>query len=109
MQYTIEHIKEILKAKARIATPESKVSRLLTDSRSLSFPEETIFFAIKTKHGDGHNYVKELYNRGVHNFIVNNTVGFEELDKANFIIVEESLKALQTLATHRQLGSHSSL
>ena len=102
MQYTIEHIKEILKAKARIATPESKVSRLLTDSRSLSFPEETIFFAIKTKHGDGHNYVKELYNRGVHNFIVNSTVGFEELDKANFIIVEESLKALQILATHHR-------
>ena len=71
MQYTIEQIKDILKAKGVIATPGSKVARLLTDSRSLSFPEETIFFAIKTKHGDGHNYIKELYNRGVKNFIVN--------------------------------------
>lgn len=102
MQYTIEDIREILRAKERIVTPDSKVTRLLTDSRSLSFPEETIFFAIKTKHGDGHNYVKELYHRGVHNFIVNSTVGFEELDKANFIIVEDSLKALQNLAAHHR-------
>lgn len=104
MQYTIEHIKNILRAKGRITTPESKVARLLTDSRSLSFPEETMFFAIKTRHGDGHNYVKELYNRGVNNFIVNSIDGFEELENANFIIVDDSLKALQTLATyHRSL------
>ena len=104
MQYTIEQIREILKAKGRIVAPESRVSRLLTDSRSLSFPEETIFFAIKTKHGDGHNYVKELYKRGVNNFVVNSIDSFKELDRANFIIVDDSLKALQALATyHRSL------
>ena len=104
MQYTIEQIKDILRAEAMIATPGSKVARLLTDSRSLSFPEETIFFAIKTKHGDGHNYVNELYNRGVRNFIVNRTDGFVDFDNANFIIVDDSLKALQTLAaSHRSL------
>ena len=104
MQYTIEQIREILKAKGRIVAPESRVVRLLTDSRSLSFPEETIFFAIKTKHGDGHNYVKELYNRGVNNFVVNSIDSFKELNRANFIIVNDSLKALQALATyHRSL------
>ena len=102
MQYTIEQIRDILQAKGKVVTPDSKVSRLLTDSRSLSFPEETIFFAIKTKHGDGHNYVKELYNRGVCNFIVNRTDGFEELGKANFVIVDDSLKALQALATYHR-------
>ena len=102
MQYTIEQIKDILKAKGRIVTADSKVARLLTDSRSLSFPEETVFFAIKTKHGDGHNYIKELYNRGVRNFIVNRTDGLLELEDANFIIVDNSLKALQALATHHR-------
>ena len=60
MQYTVEQIKNILKADGRVTTPNSRVTRLLTDSRSLSFPEETMFFAIKTKHGDGHNYIKGL-------------------------------------------------
>lgn len=102
MQYTIEQIREILKAKGKLVAPESKITRLLTDSRSLSFPEETIFFAIKTKHGNGHNYVKELYQRGVCNFVVNSIDGFKELENANFIIVDNSLEALQTLATfHR--------
>ncbi|MBQ8336798.1 MAG: bifunctional UDP-N-acetylmuramoyl-tripeptide:D-alanyl-D-alanine ligase/alanine racemase [Bacteroidaceae bacterium] len=102
MQYTIEQISKILRAEARLVTPGSVAARLLTDSRSLSFPEETIFFAIKTKHGDGHNYVKELYHRGVRNFIVNSIEKFQELDKANFIIVEDSLRALQTLATYHR-------
>ncbi len=102
MQYTIEQIRTITRANGIIVAPDNKVARLLTDSRSLSFPEETLFFAIKTKHGDGHNYVKELYNRGVRNFIVNRTDGFEELENANLLVVNDSLKALQSLAAHHR-------
>ena len=102
MLYTIEQIRDILKAKGRIVLPDSKVTRLLTDSRSLSFPEETIFFAIKTRHGDGHNYVEELYNRGVRNFVVNSVEKFKKLDNANFIIVDRSIEALQSLATYHR-------
>ena len=63
MQYTIEEISAILEAKTIIGTPGSRVTRLLTDSRSLSFPEETIFLAIRTRYGDGHKYIEELYRR----------------------------------------------
>lgn len=104
MQYTVKQIKNILKAEGRIVAPDNIVARLLTDSRSLSFPEETLFFAIRTRHGDGHNYVKELYGRGVNNFIVNHIEGFENLENANFIVVKDSLEALQALARyHRSL------
>ena len=102
MQYTIGEITKILKADSVLASPDSIVARLLTDSRSLSFPEETLFFAIRTKHGDGHRYVRELYFRGVHNFVVNSIDGFEGLKKANFVIVDDSLKALQALAAHHR-------
>ena len=102
MQYTIEQITRILRAKSRLVSPESKVARLLTDSRSLSFPEESMFFAIKTKHGDGHNYVDELYHRGVRNFVVNSIERFGDMSEANFIIVNDSLNALQTLATYHR-------
>ena len=102
MQYTAEQIKNILKAEGKITHPESKITRLLTDSRSLTFPEETMFFAIKTKHGDGHNYVKGLYNKGVRNFVVNSIDAFGELTNANFIVTGDSLAALQTIALHHR-------
>ena len=79
MQYTVEQIKNILKADGRVTTPDSRVTRLLTDSRSLSFPEETMFFAIKTRHGDGHRYIGELYRRGVRDFVVTQADGIKEL------------------------------
>lgn len=98
MQYTVEQIREALNADGRLVTPENRVTRLLTDSRSLSFPEETIFFAIKTRHGDGHNYIHGLYNRGVRNFVVNSLERCETLADANFIVTDDTLAALQTLA-----------
>ena len=102
MQYTVEQIKEALNADGRLAAPDSRVTRLLTDSRSLSFPEETMFFAIKTRHGDGHNYIHELYSRGVRNFVVSNLEHLETLADANFIVTYDTLAALHTLATlHR--------
>ena len=102
MQYTVEQIKNILKADGRLATPDSKVTRLLTDSRSLSFPEETLFFAIRTSHGNGHNYIKELYNKGVRNFVVNDLDAFGDIDDANIIVTDDSLAALQAVAIHHR-------
>ena len=102
MQYTVEQIKDILKADGRLATPDSRVTRLLTDSRSLTFPEETLFFAIRTKHGDGHNYIKALYNKGVRNFVVNDIAAFGDITDANFIVTRDSLAALQAIARHHR-------
>ena len=36
------------------------VSFLLTDSRSLCFPEETLFFALRSARNDGQHYIAEL-------------------------------------------------
>ena len=102
MQYTVEQIKEALNADGRLATPDSRVTRLLTDSRSLSFPEETMFFAIKTRHGDGHDYIHELYSRGVRNFVVSSMERFDSLADANFIVTDDTLATLHTLATQHR-------
>ena len=102
MQYTIGLITEILNGKGKLSSPDSRVTRLLTDSRSLTFPEETLFFAIKTKHGDGHRYIDALYQRGVRNFVVNSDNDFRSLADANFIVVNESIEALQSLAAYHR-------
>ncbi len=102
MQYTIEQITEILKAEHIGTHAEYVVSRLLTDSRSLGFPEETLFFAIKTKHGDGKQFIEELYKRGVKNFVVESNKNITLYPDANFLVVNNSINALQRLATHHR-------
>ena len=102
MQYTVEQITRILNGEGILSQPDTKVTRILTDSRSLSFPEETLFFAIATRHGNGHNYTKELYNRGVRNFVVNNTECLAGMAGTNAIVVPDTVAALQTLATHHR-------
>ena len=37
---------------------------MLEEGRSLCFPEETLFFALKTKRNDGHKYIPDLYQKG---------------------------------------------
>ena len=69
MKYSIEKIATLIGAR-RIGDVEATVSWLLTDSRSLCFPEETLFFALKSGRNDGHKYIPELYRRGVRNFVV---------------------------------------
>lgn len=102
MQYTIEQIINILGATHKGASATSTISRLLTDSRSLGFPEETLFFAIKTEHGDGHKYIQELYNHGVRNFVVEYLEDYQLQPDANFIIVRNSIEALQQLAAYHR-------
>lgn len=104
MQYTIGEISKILNATLAGPSPESKVTRLLTDSRSLSFPEETLFFAIVTLHGNGHAYIPELYSRGVRCFVVSSVDAVDACPDANFILVKDTVAALQSLAArHRSL------
>ena len=69
MRYSIEKITTLIGAR-RIGEAEATISWLLTDSRSLCFPEETLFFALRSGRNDGHNYIHELYRRGVRNFVV---------------------------------------
>ena len=73
MQYKIGEIAGVINARIETQHPratESNINWLLTDSRSLCFPHETLFFALKTSQNDGHKYIKELYDRGVRNFVV---------------------------------------
>ena len=79
------------------------INWLLTDSRSLSFPAESLFFALKTARNDGHNYIPELYQQNLRYFVVSEIrPEFEKLTDAVFLKVDNTLKALQTLAAaHR--------
>ena len=99
MQYTIGEIAGIINAElvtfdGNENQKERKINWLLTDSRSLCFPEETLFFALKSQRNDGHRYIEELYHRGVCNFVVEQTEGLEHLKHACLLKVSNTLDAL---------------
>ena len=80
---------------------------LLTDSRFVSQPQQSIFFAIKGERHDGHNFIEELYQKGVREFVVEKKAIKEDLNvrfpAAKFWLVENGIRALQNLAAeHRQ-------
>ena len=110
MNYSIEKIATLIGAR-RIGTVDAQISWLLTDSRSLCFPEGTLFFALKTARNDGHRYIEDLYRRGVRNFVVEQNaqspiplggdgggLSLTSLNDANFLVVSSPLAALQRLA-----------
>ena len=100
MVYSIEKITTLIGAR-RYGEKDSNIAFLLTDSRSLSFPEETLFFALQSERNDGHNYIKDLHRRGVRNFVVGNSYPIptdEEWADTNFLAVPSTLAALQRLA-----------
>ena len=103
--YTIAKISGIISQLAQsISTPDARIEHLLTDSRSLMFPETSLFFAITTKRGDGHKYIPALYAAGVRNFVIEKiSAGASQLyPDANFLQVSDSTAALQQLASfHR--------
>ena len=103
MQYSIEKITTLIGAR-RIGQTDAQIGWLLTDSRSLCFPEETLFFALSSSRNDGHKYIPDLYRRGVRNFVVENKSLTSHLSSltayqdANFLVVPSPLAALQRLA-----------
>ncbi|MDL2243551.1 bifunctional UDP-N-acetylmuramoyl-tripeptide:D-alanyl-D-alanine ligase/alanine racemase [Bacteroidales bacterium OttesenSCG-928-J19] len=76
---------------------------LLTDSRSLSDPAITLFFALVTAHNDGHRYIRDLYDKGVRKFVIQHDfAGMEDMPDAVCYRVEDTLIALQALASYHR-------
>jgi alanine racemase len=96
MIYTIEKIATLIGAR-RYGSTDVSVRWLLTDSRSLCFPEQTLFFALRSQRNDGHRYIDDLYARGVRCFVVEQVPEHPQAD-ANYLKVSSALAALQRLA-----------
>lgn len=105
MKYSILEIAEILGADASHLNNAS-IDTLLTDSRTLTYPDRSLFFALHTDSNDGHRYVHQLYEKGVRNFVVEHIPEGVPTGDANFIVVKNSIKALQQLASFHRHRFH---
>ena len=101
--YQSNEIQNLIQARSVGRSTTDFLEHLLIDSRKLVFPASTLFFAIKTQKRDGHQYIEELYRRGVRNFVVEEQLEFDQFPAAQFFLVNNVVQALQALAaSHRK-------
>jgi len=99
--YTISKIAEILNADARIIDTQAIIQYLIIDSRSVAVPGNSLFFALSS-HRDGHEFIRDAYNKDIRNFVITEEKYVQEYSDCNFIAVANALSALQKLAiAHR--------
>lgn len=83
-------------------TGSSSIEHLLLDSRKLNFPETSLFIPIVSTRRNAHQYMEEMYRKGVSNFLVSDDVNLAQFPKANIIHVKDTMQALHALvASHR--------
>ncbi|MBQ9418282.1 MAG: bifunctional UDP-N-acetylmuramoyl-tripeptide:D-alanyl-D-alanine ligase/alanine racemase [Bacteroidales bacterium] len=87
---------------SQVVEPEADILHLLTDSRHLSSPTDTLFFAIPTQRNSGTRYIADLYRQGVRSFIVPSGCSLPYTD-VNLWVVSDVVAALQAIAaSHRR-------
>lgn len=101
--YNAESINKILKGELLQQTGFPEIEHLLLDSRKISFPETSLFIPLVSARRNAHQYMEELYRKGVSNFVVSEQIPLENFPNANVILVKDTLHALHALvAYHRQ-------
>lgn len=104
MNYSLANINTIIRGTLHGNLSENNsVRNLLIDSRKISNAETSLFFAIKGERNDGHLFIPDLYEKGLRAFVVSALPGnISSMPHASFILVEDTLKALQELAAHHR-------
>lgn len=97
MTLSVRNIIPIIKAQFIGTNDIAIIDAISIDSRSLQNTESTLFFALVGPNHDGHQYVAALIKQGVQNFVVS-YIPSKLQGKANFLVVENTLVALQTIA-----------
>jgi alanine racemase len=102
VRYSVNEIATIVKGELK-GSSNAVINDILIDSRKLGNPSVSLFFAIKGDRHDGHNYIHDLYHKGVLHFVVTELpVNSEQLKNACFIIVTNTLQSLQQLCAHHR-------
>ena len=99
---TLQNILEYLRPIQTHLVDERPIRHILTDSRKLTSPSDSLFFAMRTASGDGHKYISQLYEHGVRAFFICEPIEpyVERYPDANIVQVQETLRALQQIASH---------
>ncbi|HEX2975440.1 MAG TPA: Mur ligase domain-containing protein, partial [Bacteroidales bacterium] len=79
------------------------VTGIVIDSRQASYSESQVFFAIKGRNHDGHQFVVSLYGKGLRVFVISELRDeYRNLGDASFIHTSDTIDALQKLAAWKR-------
>ena len=107
MKLSSSDIAKIVKGKL-IGPADLFVTEIVTDTRQLSVTDGILFFALKGKNHDGHNFIDSLYQKGIRIFVVEKLPGeIERYNDAAFIATVNTIEALQLLASFKRKSFHS--
>ena len=93
MRYKLINISSIIHGKPLQVFEDSFIEHLLPDSRKIYSPATSLFFALKGPRRNGHQFISELYDKGVRNFIIGEKIDFSDFPEGNFILVNDTLEA----------------
>jgi len=80
---------------------DKRITNLSIDSRIITRPQGSVFFAISGINHDGHDYLDEIYNKGVRQFVIEKPNVNLPAD-CNVLLVKSTIYALQQIAAfHR--------
>jgi alanine racemase len=95
--FGVEDIAQWINSKGELSNPKSPIEHILLDSRKYYSGSGYLFFALRGENHNGHQYIEDLYKEGVRNFVVE-SLPDNIPQGCNFLVVENSLKALQQVA-----------
>ncbi|HKB43894.1 MAG TPA: Mur ligase family protein, partial [Chitinophagaceae bacterium] len=101
MHYRLSDISRIINGEQTIVA-DAMIEQLLLDSRKVHSPATSLFFALKGIRRDGHQFIPELYKKGVRNFVVSEKMDTIIYPQSNFLFVNDTLAALQQLAAYHR-------
>ncbi len=100
--YNLQQISEIVEGQL-FGDQNQLIEEYYFDSRTIVLPKNGIFIALNGIQKSGSIYIEDAYQKGIRNFLVQEDFHLLELKNANFIVVKNGLKAIQTLAKfHRE-------
>lgn len=103
MNYTLQEIAVALNTIAKGLESKQPLLEVVFDSRRISSPSSSVFFALPGEKKDGHEFILDCYQKGIRCFVVRTWIHFAECPEASYIEVENVLDALQTLALYHRL------
>jgi len=98
----ISEVASILSAEFLNPSHDFEVDTLVYDSRKGSSSTRELFIALPGTHHDGHDYIPSLYQLGIRSFLISKRINPRDYPEAAFLLVSDTLVALQNLATYHR-------
>lgn len=101
---SIEQLVNLLQAKAEGFSEGFLIAQVAIDSRNILQPDQSLFVALNGAKFDGHDFVEEVFEKGVRVYLVRNEYKPDPslLSFACFLKVKEPLQALQKLGAYQR-------